>query len=238
MFVKYPKYSYVWFIDFYTIPWKRFTQHHMTMLFWILSECLFLCCHFFDSWYAVCCFQVIFSFAEGPWRCFALDAPQQQPQLPLGSRRMDFWILLSWNSIEFLLHSPTEAAVIACDLTLLKKCRFAPVLGTMVDLENRVYRDFAGRVARLRQVNGSNFDATYVLLLDFLELWILGYSFDFARFILRPANSSFHEPWLPFQIIRFSTSFHNPVFCQFSLPGGLKTKTGKKLPCSWAGQLN
>lgn len=51
----------------------------------------------------------------------------------------------------------------------------------MVDLENRVYRDLAGRVARLRQVNGSNFDATYILLLDFLDPWSLAYSFDLIR---------------------------------------------------------
>ena len=90
---------------------------------------------------------------------------------------LDFWVLLNWYSIEFIPHSPNEAAVIKGDLKSRKKCRFSAVLGSARELENKIYRDMVGRLARLRQMKCTFFDAVYVLTLDFMEIWLLGHSF-------------------------------------------------------------
>ena len=51
------------------------------------------------------------------------------------------------------------------------------VLGSASELENKIYRDMAGRIARLRQLKCSHFDAVYALTVDFMEIWLLGHSF-------------------------------------------------------------
>lgn len=68
------------------------------------------------------------------------------------------------------------------------------MLGTAQELENKIYRDMAGRLARVRQIKCTFFDAVYVFLVDFLELWLLGHSF-----------SSLHSAWVrvPLQDIFF-----------------------------------
>ena len=82
---------------------------------------------------------------------------------------------MDWNLIEFIPHSPNEIAVINGDLKSRNKCRFSAVLGSASELENKIYRDMAGRIARLRQLKCSHFDATYVLTVDFMEIWLLGH---------------------------------------------------------------
>ena len=39
----------------------------------------------------------------------------------------------------------------------------------------------AGRIARLRQLKCSHFDATYVLTVDFMEIWLLGHGLSSVK---------------------------------------------------------
>ena len=54
-------------------------------------------------------------------------------------------------------------------------------MGSARELENKIYRDMAGRIARLRQLKCSHFDATYVLTVDFMEIWLLGHSLSSVK---------------------------------------------------------
>ena len=100
-------------------------------------------------------------------------------------------------------------------------------------------------------LHGSNFDATYVLLLDFLELWLMGYSFDLIRraWLRAPLQDRFFHSGLAaltilrnkgfrgrhsqdtFTILEGSTGHLSPTsLCTYGFPDGCVLVPGHPLP--------
>jgi hypothetical protein len=88
-------------------------------------------------------------------------------------RFLDFWVVCTWESVTFSLVCKNEVSTFFGG----PKCkqRFPADFGHKPELYAKIKRDLQGRIARLRQIGATGFDARFVILCDIIELCQAGF---------------------------------------------------------------